>query len=402
MTMLAYLLNVTICWGLFALLYALLLRRETFFRANRLYLLLAVALGLVLPKAGQWLGLPATLPATLQLELPALTIGLPQTEAVSDAMTGLWWVYGAGAALAATRVLWGLALLFRMAAAGRRERLPDGSCLVRTSRARMPFSFFHWIFVPEYFADHGDDFDKMMAHERAHVHGGHSADVLLLELLCTVFWFHPLAHWYRRSLRTVHEYLADAEASRRTNPREYGLLLLRQAQPDQALVFANHFFQAPLKQRLLMLTRNASPAIRGWKYSVALPVLTLLVFYFQKNPAPPQVTEPPPVYAPDQLDKQPEFPGGIPALITYLSANIHYPEAARRQKTEGTVVVQFVLDETGAVTEPQTARPLGPEFGDMVAEAIRVVQQMPRWLPAETRGRAVRCQLSLPIRFKLE
>jgi len=411
MTMLPYLLNVTICWGLFALLYALLLRRETFFRANRLYLLLSVALGLLLPVAAHRLGELLLLPEGLALELPVLTLGLPQAEDApgwGQALPWLWWVYGIGAALAATRMLWGLAVLYRMAASGRRERLPDGACLVRTPRATMPFSFFHWIFVPGHLADEAD-FDKMLAHERAHVRGLHSADVLLLELLCAAFWFHPLAHWYRRSLRTLHEFLADAEASRRTDRREYGLLLLRQAQPMQALVFANHFFQAPLKQRLLMLTRGASPAMRGWKYSMALPVLVLLVFYFQKNTVSQAASAPEkqPVYAPNQLDKQPAYPGGIPALAAYLSQNIRYPEAARRQKIEGTVLVMFVLDETGAVTQTEVspsaaAKAQQPEFGALVAEAVRVVQQMPRWAPAETKGRAVRCQLSLPIRFKLE
>ena len=404
MTMLNYLLNVTICWAVFALLYALLLRRETFFQANRLYLLLAVALGLLLPQAGQWLGLPATLSEAMTIELPALTLGATQTETAGGLLSVLWWVYAAGAALAAARLLWGVALLFRMAATGRRERLSDGSCLVRTTRAGMPFSFFHWIFIPEHLAREGADFEKMLAHERAHVRGGHSADVLLLEVLCVVFWFHPLAHWYRRSLRTVHEYLADAEASRRTDRREYGLLLLRQAEPARALVFANHFFQAPLKQRLLMLTRGASPAMSGWKYSVALPALLLLVAYFQKNPAPSPATTPveSPVYSPGQLDKQPEFPGGIPALVAYLSANIHYPETARRQKIEGTVLVQFVLNETGAVVEAESAQAPKPEFVEMTAEAVRVVAQMPRWSPAETKGRAARCRMSLPIRFKLE
>jgi TonB family protein len=404
MTMLAYLLNVTICWALFALLYALLLRGETFFRANRLYLLLAVALGLALPQAGQWLGSFAVLPGTLSIELPALTLGTPQTEAAAGLLSALWWAYGVGAAFAAARMLCGVALLFRMAATGRRERLPDGACLVRTARADMPFSFFRWIFVPEHFAGNGADFEKMLAHERAHVHGGHSADVLLLELLCVLFWFHPLAHWYRRSLRTVHEYLADAEASRRTDRREYGLLLLRQAHPAQSLVFANHFFQAPLKQRLLMLTRSASPAMRGWKYSMALPVLMLLVVYFQENTAPATANAPveSPVYSPEQLTKQPEFPGGIPALVAYLSANIRYPETARRQKIEGTVLVQFVLDETGAVAEAEAVPSPKPEFGEMAAEAVRVVAQMPGWLPAQAQGQAARCRMSLPIRFKLE
>ncbi|MBK9338143.1 MAG: M56 family metallopeptidase [Lewinellaceae bacterium] len=407
--MLTYLLHVTICWSLFALLYTLLLRRETFFRANRFYLLLTVALGLTLPIVGHWLRALLPLPDALPAELPALFVGLhraEQTAAEWPALTtGLWAIYLIGAMLAAARILRGLAILYRMAATGRQERLPDGAVLIRTDRARLPFSFFHWIFIPEH-SEAGADFEKMLAHEQAHVRDRHSADVLLLELLCAAFWFHPLAHWYRRSLRTVHEFLADAAASRQTDRRQYGLLLLRQAQPLPALVMANHFYQAPLKQRLLMLTRQASPAIRGWKYGMALPVLALLVFYFQKNAAEQRgpFVEKQPVHMPAQLEKQPEFPGGIPGLIEYLSKNIQYPAVAREQKIEGKIVVTFVVDQTGAVTQVETVRvpDAAPGYPEMAAEATRIIRQMPRWTPAETAGRPVSCRLSLPIQFKLE
>ncbi len=405
----AYLLLVTICWGLFALLYVLLLKQETFFRANRLYLLLTAVLGLTLPLAGHWFLAVLPTPESLRMDLPILNIGLRQAEQAADlwaVLPYLWWAYFAGAALAAARVLWGVVALCCMAAAGQRQRLPDGALLVRTSRAKLPFSFFRWIFIPVHFED-DSDFEKMLAHEQAHVRGLHSVDVLLAECLCAIFWLHPLAHWYRHSLRTVHEYLADEQASRCTDRRQYGLLLLRQAQPVHALAFANHFFQAPLKQRLLMLARKTSPAIRGWKYGMALPVLVLLVFYIQKNtPArEPIVSEETPVFAPGQIEKQPEYPGGIPALVDYLSKNIQYPAAARQQKMEGIVVVQFVVDETGAVSQAaalQAKQKMSSANPEMAAEAVRIIRQMPRWTPGRSKGRAVRCAMTLPIRFKLE
>lgn len=408
--MLTYLFHTTICWGLFASVYALLLRRETFFRANRSYLLLTAALGIVLPLVGHQISALLPAPEALSVILPTLTVGLQQAEQAVGQWSVwpyLWWVYWAGAALAAGRMLWGVVAIFRIAANSRRARLPDGTVLLRTSTAVLPFSFFHWIFVPEHI-EKDADFDNMLAHERAHARGWHSADVLLLEVLCAACWFHPLAHWYRRSLRTVHEFLADAEVSRRTGTRQYGLLLLRQVQPAHALVFANHFFQAPLKKRLLMLTRQASPAMQGWRYSVVLPVLVLLVFYFQKNNAPNKAkpVENQSILGSNLLTKQPEFPGGIPALIHYLSTHIRYPEAAKQQHLEGKVVVEFVLDQTGEVTQAKALwpdpKPAQPEYEALAAEAVRVVLQMPKWVPGQQDGHAVPCRMSLPVQFKLE
>src|SRR5690606_30404147 len=144
----------------------------------------------------------------------------------------LWILYGVGAALALLRLMWGLFRIMRMAYKGESERLTGSCILIKTVETNVPFSFFKWLFVPQHYFDSDTEYPHslMLAHERAHAHGGHGADVLLLEMICVVFWFHPLAHWSRRAIRTVHEYLADAEASRLTDRKQYGLLLIRQAQ----------------------------------------------------------------------------------------------------------------------------------------------------------------------------
>ncbi len=404
--MLLYLFQITVCWGLFALLYALVLRRETFFRANRLYLLSTLALGLLLPLGGRFFPGLGAVSGNLQAALPEFTVQLSQAEQAAGTWSlpaYLWWAYWLGVLLTGLRLLWGIFKLLRMATRGIGERLPGGFRLVRTPAAAHPFSFFRWIFVPEDF-EHREDAQDMLAHERAHAEAGHSVDVLLLEILSTIGWFHPLIHWYRRSLRAVHEYQADAAASSRTDRRQYGLLLLRQTQPAFALSFANHFFQSPLKQRLLMLTRNASPLTRGWRYGLILPVLLLLLSFTQREHFASAGLQGP-VYEAAQVQKDPEYPGGIPALIGYLSANIQYPAEARAVHAEGKVNVQMIIDEAGAVSSV-TALPPAPGAEplrqDMVEEAIRVVRGMPNWMPAERNGQAVACKMTLPIRFKLE
>jgi TonB family protein len=407
--MLTYLFQVSLCWALFALLYSLLLRKETFFRANRFYLLGTLAAGLILPLANQFFSVLQSASSGIYVVLPTLQVSLQAAEQSAAQWAGieyLWWLYVAGLGLAAFRLFWGLLKLGWLIYQSPGEKLPDGCLLVRTAKAELPFSFFHWIFVPTGF-EARDAFQNMLAHERAHAHGRHSMDVLILELACIVFWFHPLAHWYRRSVRTVHEYLADADAVKETDRRQYGLLLLQQAQPALALPFANHFFQSPLKQRLLMLTKRHSASGHVWKYGLVLPITGLLwAFTPPDKVASPLVTEA--VLQLHEVEKKPLYPGGMQALSKYLATHIRYPEAAKHAQVEGLAVLQITIDQNGRVSLVEPANPnktenkLANQRPDMVAEAIRVVQEMPQWEPAYKNGDAVSCKLTLPIQFKLE
>jgi len=398
--MLIYLLQVTLSWALFALLYSLLLRRETFFRANRFYLLGAVLAGIMLPLSDQLLPALGAAAGGIPVRLPALTLAIQQAEQHTRAWTGLsylGWLYGAGFVLAVTRLLWGMARLCSLVRQSPAGRLNDGCVLLRTPAAVVPFSFFRWIFVPTDF-DQQPDYQKMLTHELAHARAWHSADVLMLEVLCVIFWFHPLAHWYRRALRTVHEYQADAAASAQTDRKQYGLLLLQQRQPQLAWAFANHFFQSPLKQRLLMLTKKSSPLIRTWKFGLALPV-ALVVWGMSQQQISGNRDAAAATKLPGQHTLAAQFPGGMPALSAFLGKKIRYPEAARREKAEGRVTLKIVLDETGAITDVEALAPFPRQ--DLADEAIRVVRQMPKWKPARFQGRPVPTKMQLPIQFKL-
>lgn len=411
--MLTYILQVTLCWGLFALLYALWLRQETFFRVNRLYLLAAVVLGLFLPLSHQLLPKAS---AGFAVTLPFVTLGLQKVEENAVHWAGfhyLWWLYGAGVLLTGMRLCWGLSKIARMAFLSQAEYLPNGCILFRTPAARLPFSFFHWLFVPVQFDPQEEESKNMLAHEQAHARDWHSVDVLLMEVLCIVAWFHPLVHWYRRALRTVHEFIADSDAANQTDRRQYGLLLLQQAHPTLTLSLANHFFQSPLKQRLLMLTQSNSSSNRAWKYALALP-LVFVLWTCTQSEMKDQLAS----FAPEstlelsEVEKIPEYPGGSAALSAYLAAAIKYPEAARRAQEEGLAVLQITLDAQGQISKVEPAPLFGSSSAqkgrganmrsDMVEEAIRVVRQMPSWTPAYKNGQAVACKLTLPIRFKLE
>ncbi|NDV83104.1 M56 family metallopeptidase [Bacteroides sp. 51] len=98
------------------------------------------------------------------------------------------------------------------------------------------------------------------------------------------------------------------------------------------------------------------------------------------------------------VEQMPEFPGGNKALMEFLSANIKYPKAAQDSKTQGRVIIQFVVSETGDIKNPTIIRNVSPEIDE---EAMRVITLMPKWKPGMQRGKAVNVKYTIPIMFNL-
>ncbi len=99
------------------------------------------------------------------------------------------------------------------------------------------------------------------------------------------------------------------------------------------------------------------------------------------------------------VEEQPSFPGGDEARIRFLSENIKYPESAKEISIQGRVYVTFVVETDGSISNITILRGIG---GGCDEEAVRVVSMMPRWEPGRQRGKAVRVQFNLPIKFTLQ
>ena len=99
------------------------------------------------------------------------------------------------------------------------------------------------------------------------------------------------------------------------------------------------------------------------------------------------------------VEEMPEFPGGMGEAMKFLAKNIKYPVAAQQAKIEGRVIVQFVVERDGSISDIHTVRSVSPELD---AEAIRVVSLMPKWKPGKQRGKAVPVKYTMPIMFRLQ
>ena len=99
------------------------------------------------------------------------------------------------------------------------------------------------------------------------------------------------------------------------------------------------------------------------------------------------------------VESMPSFPGGMNKLMEYLQNNLHYPQLAKDLGIQGRVFVTFVIEKDGSVSGTKLLRGIG---GGCDEEAIKVVENMPNWIPGSQRNRPVRVQYNLPINFKLQ
>ena len=99
------------------------------------------------------------------------------------------------------------------------------------------------------------------------------------------------------------------------------------------------------------------------------------------------------------VENEPEYPGGDEALYKFISKNIVYPKSAREKGIQGTVLVEFVVEKDGKLSNIKVIRSADPALD---AEAVRVISKMPKWKPGTQRGKKVRSTFRLPINFQLD
>jgi periplasmic protein TonB len=99
------------------------------------------------------------------------------------------------------------------------------------------------------------------------------------------------------------------------------------------------------------------------------------------------------------VEQMPEFPGGEDSLYSFIARHIRYPQAAKESGIQGRVFVTFVVEKDGSVSDARILRGIG---GGCDEEALRMVQAMPKWLPGKQRGKPIRVQYNMPIKFSLE
>lgn len=423
-TWIVYSIKVNIALIFFYLLYVLLLKKDTFFQLRRVYFLSAIVFSFMYPffavmPLGNLIPLdfsPTKYAANVQVEYPVEMEVVQQVivhEMPANASMDLNHIF-VYAIISVSTVLF-LRLIGQIISILHIWRRSRQTVLSNTkvrllSTPIKPFSFFGWIFVDS--EQHGEDeLRQILLHEHIHTHQWHSVDVVLAELLCVFFWWNPIIWLMKREIAINLEYLADKGVLREgINSKQYQYYLLRLTYHESAVHIVNNFNVSQLKKRIMMMNKTKSPVQKLAKYVAILPLIALLITansIYAANTEPQKTTENPQdkkkKSSSDEVfvvvQKQPEFQGGISAMMKFLSDNIRYPLEAQKNNRQGRVMVNFIVEKDGSISDTKIVKSVDSELD---AEAIRVVGLMPAWKPGEQRGEQVRVRYTLPIVFRLQ
>ncbi|MEL6558742.1 MAG: M56 family metallopeptidase, partial [Bacteroidota bacterium] len=273
---------------------------------------------------------------------------------------------------------------------------------------------------------------KILLHELSHIKGAHSIDILLIEVIRIVFWFNPMVYLYKSALTLSHEYIADQYSVERGDPQNYVNLLVNQTLSNLGLSLGSHFGRKSgilsewpwarsfsfNKSQTLKRIKMIKNKRKMNKLKYLIPVLAVVIAAIvvscveddNLTEIEEQASESTAVQetfieiqTSDEVflkvEDKPEYAGGMEAMYNYLANNIKYPEQAQRLGVEGRVFVQFIVHKDGSLSGVKTIKGIGAGCD---AEAVRVIKNMPNWIPGKQSGQTVKVRMVMPVFFKLD
>lgn len=274
--------------GMIALyaIYWFLLQKHTYFAFNRCYLLTALFISLLAPLVVLPEKAPEVVPAiTLALE-PTAVIFQPTEEPLLTTEEILMLCYFLGLLTMLGRLGFRLWQLHRIVVAGQKEQIEEYT-LVRINNKNVgSFSFLNYLVVSQQDAEVFEE--VVLRHELVHIQQRHSWDLLWVELVQVFWWFNPVLIFYKRSLREIHEFIADEKATN-GDRLHYARTLAGYAFGVSPQLLTNNFFDvSQLKNRIAMLTKNRSSRWVLGRYLLVLPVVAALVVLVAARSADPE------------------------------------------------------------------------------------------------------------------
>lgn len=273
---LRHVLESGVCLTVFYAIYWVFLKKETYFRLNRFYLVSSLFFSFIIPA----LNIPSPFliaPAAPQNFHAGGGIAIPVRSGGTEKI--LLAVYAAGVLLFLARFILHLTNLYAVV---RRNgiRHENNVSLVSVDKDFSPFSFLNFVFINDRCLTAGS-LQRILAHERVHIHQYHSLDILLMELVIILQWFNPFVWPYKKSLQETHEYLADdGVIAQGFSVAMYQLLVFEQHVGAKLFEFANNFKQSQIKRRLTMMSKIKSRNTAKLKLLLILPLASFLVLAF--------------------------------------------------------------------------------------------------------------------------
>lgn len=400
--------------ALFYILDRLFLSNTTLLKTQRYYYLFAIIASLTLPLIADLI--PLSHSRIAEADIPTFTITMSEEVVVTTRephpidwlyLTRLVWV--AGVLLTLARTLVGDYKLRKIRKASNMVKLSDRTYLYLTPNEIAPFTYNQSIYIPQSMRD-TEIFDSVLLHELEHMKQRHYIDIKLGFVLQLAQWWNPFAWSMLSHQRKTLEYLADQGVLRQGKDKKtYQYHLLECTVGRTVTLPSLSFSMQNLKQRIFMMnSKSKSGKSLAVIYALAaIPVVALLLLGTQiitiKSATASETTETTPPPSTDEevfeyTDNMPAFPGGMNEMMKWLSDNVVYPKEAVDKNIQGRVMIRFIVEKNGSISSTKVVHSVN-ELLD--AEALRVVNAMPKWEPGTKNNKAVRVRFTLPIQFRL-
>ncbi len=277
-----YLIKASAVLLIFYACYQLFLQRETFFQANRIFLLIGLFIATCLPLVV----IPIYIEYT-PIDLSAFVVDSPSSvealptiqEEPFDYTIILYWIYAAGILFFLGKLIIEFISLYRVLHTSKAQSQGEFK-IMETSEDIAPFSFFNRIvYNPNQF--NTTELEHVITHEKVHSKQWHSFDTLVVNMACLLFWFNPIIWLYKKALQQNLEFIADQKAQYISEcKKSYQTVLLKASVKNHQLAFTNQFYTSLIKKRIVMLHKSKSHKLNSVKFLFIIPLLALFMMSF--------------------------------------------------------------------------------------------------------------------------
>ena len=289
--MIDFLIKSTICLTIFLGFYHLILEREKMHQFNRFYLLFSIVFSLAIPFLSFEIIeiIPVfqnIKPQTIEIFSSKFTKTsihesvIPLQENSNYIPFLLWSLYGIIGLLLLIRFGKNIWKLISKSYSNPIVKFKNAN-LVLVKETIFPHTFLNFIFINYDDYNNRNIEDELYTHELVHVTQKHTLDILFIEFLKAIFWFHPIFIFYKVAIQLNHEFLADQEIVKiYNNVPFYQNLLLQKSYGNQTIYLASNLNYSVTKKRLIMMTKNTSQKIAVLKKIAIVPILAGLIYFF--------------------------------------------------------------------------------------------------------------------------
>lgn len=273
-----YLLKASAVIALFYLFYKLLLQKDTFFKMNRVYLLLGLCTAFCIPL----IIIPIYIESTSALLYDSSINNTADSKHIAQTFSILQLVelvYILGVSFFSIRFI--IQIVSLATFLRKQDSKQKGKyTYIETTKKESPFSFFNWIiYNPNLF--NKTELNQIIAHEKVHAKQYHTIDILVTQISSILLWFNPFIWLYNKDLKQNLEFLADQNAQQQsTCKKSYEYTLLKTSMPTHQLTIINNFYNSLIKKRIVMLHKSKSKKTNAFKLLLILPLLALFLMSF--------------------------------------------------------------------------------------------------------------------------